>query len=336
MIQAAITTRPVRIAGLGTYLPTQVVSSAALDERFGRAEGWSARATGVLERRHVQHETTEQMAAAAAARAIASAAITMDHIDLVISASASPRQQIPCTAVFVQRELGLPEGQSVCFDIDATCLSWLVALDVAATFIAAGRSRNALVVTSEYSSCFLNPQEPESAALFGDAAVAAVVTRSHPGDASRIGHTQFESHSSGADLAEFVGGGTRHQPNDPATQREMNMFHMQGRALVKMAHRIVPPFLDGFFRRAGTDRATYDVVVPHQASRPAIESLTETFGFEESQVVSNLSMRGNCVAASIPLAFAESVESGRIQRGDRVLLLGIGAGVTLGALDLVY
>jgi 3-oxoacyl-[acyl-carrier-protein] synthase-3 len=111
---------------------------------------------------------------------------------------------------------------------------------------------------------------------------------------------------------------------------------MQGKALVKMARRIVPPFLDRYFAGTGSSPCDYGVVVPHQASRIGVGALTERFGFAPAQVVSNLATRGNCIAASIPLAFAEAVEAGRIARGDRVLLVGSGAGVTLGAMDLVY
>lgn len=326
--------RAVRIAGLGTFLPERRVSSEELDAAFGREPGWTARTTGVVERRYVRRETTEQMAACAGREALQSAGVAPEDVGMVIAAATSSRQAIPCTAVFVQRELGLPEGRSVCFDVDATCLSWLVALDIAASFVAAGRARAVLVVTSEIASCSLNPREPESAALFGDAAVAAVVTPSTTG--SRIGHVLFETHSSGADLAEFVGAGTRHHPNDPETRPEMNMFRMQGRAIFKMARRVVPPFIERFMEGAGARRDTFDAVVPHQASKMGLDAVTERWGFRPEQVITNLATRGNCIAASIPLAFAEAVGAGRINRGDRVLLIGTGAGLTLGAMDLWF
>jgi 3-oxoacyl-[acyl-carrier-protein] synthase III len=327
--------RNVALAGFGVFLPERRVPSEELDILFGTPTGWVERATGVRERRWVGDETAEQMAACAARRALAAADVDPDDVGLVIAAAASPRQLIPCTAVFVQRELGLREGGSGCFDVDATCLSWLVALDLAALLVDAGRHRAVLVVTCEMASCSLNPREPESAGLFGDAAVATVVTRSR-GAASVVGCPRFETHSSGADFAEFIGAGTRHHPNHSATRAEMNMFHMQGKALVKMARRIVPPFLDRYFAATGSSRCDYRVVVPHQSSRLGVSALTEHFGFAPAQVVSNLATRGNCIAASLPLAFAEAVEAGRIARGDRVLLVGSGAGVTLGAMDLVY
>ena len=334
MSQPSFPARNVRIAGLGAFLPEQRISSAQLDAVFGVQPGWTARATGVSERRYVVSETTEQMAAWASQRALAAAGIDGRDIGMVIAAAASPRQLIPCTAVFVQRELGLPDGRSVCFDVDATCLSWLIALDVAAGYLTAGRANAVLIVASETASCSLNPAEPESAGLFGDAAVAAVVV---PSDgASHIGHVLFETHASGADLAVFAGAGTRHHPNDPTTAPEMNMFHMQGRALFKMARRVLPPFIARFMSEAGTQCSAFDAVVPHQASKLGVEAVSGQFGFSRAQVVSNLAHRGNCIAASIPLALTEAVDAGRITRGNRVLLIGTGAGVTLGAIDLTF
>ncbi len=328
------TRRAAAIAGFGIYLPERRVMSDELDRLFSTPPGWVERATGVRERRWVRHETTEQMAACAGRRALAAADVDPNDVGLVIAAAASPRQLIPCTAVFVQRELGLKDGRSACFDVDATCLSWLVALDLAAQLVDARRHRAILVVTSETASCSLNPREPESAGLFGDAAVATVVTASRGNGAMSC--ASFETYSSGADLAEFTGAGTRHHPNDPTTRAEMNMFRMQGKALVKMARRIVPPFLERHFAATGASQRDYGAVVPHQASKLGLGALTESFGFSPDQVVSNLATRGNCIAASIPLAFAEAVEAQRIARGDHVLLAGSGAGVTLGAMDLVY
>ena len=326
--------RAVRIAGMGTYLPERRVSSEELDVVFGVKRGQTEQTSGVTERRYVGVDTTDQMAASACRRALETAQLSLDAVDMVIAVATAPRQGVPCTAVFVQRELGLPEGKSVCFDVNATCLGWLVALDIAANFVVAGRARAVLVVASEIASCSLNMAEPESAALFGDAAVAAVITPSTNG--SRIGHVRFETYSSGADLAVFAGCGSRHHPNDPATRPEMNMFQMQGRAIFKMARRVVPPFIDRFMDEAGADRDSFDAVVPHQASKLGLAAITERFGFSEQQVVTNLATRGNCIAASIPLALAEAVCAGRINRGDRVLLIGTGAGLTLGAVDLHF
>lgn len=326
----------VKIAGLGAYLPERVVSSAELEAAYGLAPGWVARTTGIVERRRATHETTAGMAAAAARRALASAGVGLAEVDLIVSASSGPQQAIPCTAAFIQRELGAPEGASACFDIDATCLSFLFALQTVAHLVAAGSYRAALVVSSEIAGRSLNPAEPESAVLFGDAAAAAVVVRTPPGEASAVVWEQLATYSGGADLTAIRGGGTLHHPNDPATTLEMNMFTMSGPTIYKRAARLAGPFFDGFFARAGWQREEVGALIPHQASGHAIAILRSRYGFRPEQVVANIAERGNCVAASIPLGLAEAVASGRVARGDKVLLFGTGAGLTLGAIGLVF
>jgi 3-oxoacyl-[acyl-carrier-protein] synthase III len=327
---------PVKIAGLGWYLPERRVSSAELAERLKVAPGVIERTTGVYERRYASGETASGMGAAAARMALEQAGVASEALDAVIGASSAPQQCIPCTAALVQRELGAPEGRSLCFDINATCLSFLVALQTAAQFIAAGVYRHILIYSSEIASPSLNPNQWESAALFGDAAAAAVLTRSAPGEPSAIWHAQFATYSSGADLTQCLGGGTLHHPNDPRTTPEMNLFQMQGLAVFRQAVRIMRPFVGQFFEALGWEREQVDVVVPHQASRHGVEQLSDRLGFRDEQVFTNLRERGNCVAASIPLALAEAVHGGRIRRGDRVLLLGTGAGLTAGALALTF
>ncbi len=327
---------PVKIAGSGWYLPERRVTNAELEERLQIPAQWIARVTGVHERRYITDETTLSMAAAASRRALVEAGLEVGELDALICAATAPHQAIPCTAALLQRELQAPEGRSACFDVNATCLSFLVAFQMAAHLIAAGVYRTVLLCSSEIASCSLNPHERESAVLFGDAAAAVVLTRSREGEASAFWHAHFETYSSGADLTELLGGGTNHHPNMPDTTPEMNQFHMRGPAIFRQAAVLMGPFLERFFARLGWERAELDAVIPHQASRHAIEQLSRRLGFDSAQLVMNLAQRGNCISASIPLAFAEAVASGRIRRGQRLLFVGTGAGLTLGALALTY
>lgn len=324
----------VRIAGLGTALPARVVASSQIERELGLPDGWCERTTGVRERRRAISETTLSLAADAANAAI-QAAGDVPPIDLIIGASSAPQQAIPCTAALLQRALGLENGRSFCLDVNATCLSFLVAVDLAAKWIGSGASQSALIFSSETTRQSLNPAEPESYSLIGDGAAAAVLVASGSPD-SELVHAQWATHSSGADLTQFLGAGTLHHPNDPATTPEMNLFSMQGRSIFRVAARELPPFLDTFFVSSGWQQSDVDVVMPHQASRIGLELLTARCGFREEQVFSNLATRGNCVAASIPLALSEAVAAGRVQRGDRVLLLGTGAGFSMGAMALTY
>lgn len=326
----------VKVAGVGYCLPERVVTNTALERDLGLAEGWIERVTGIRERRAATHETSAGMAAQAARMALDHAGLAVGDVDAIIGASTGPQQLIPCTAAFVQRELGAPDGGSACFDVDATCLSFLVGMQVAGHLVAAGVYHTVLLYSSEISRWSLNPREPESAVLIGDAAAAVVLTRTPTGEASAVWQSQVATYSSGADLTAFIGAGTRHHPNDPTTTAAMNLFHMDGPAVFKQAVRLIGPFLDRFFDQLGWQRASVDAVIPHQASGMAIKQLTARLGFQPEQLVVNLPTRGNCIAASLPLALAEAVHAGRVQRGDRVLLVGTGAGLSLGALAMTY
>jgi 3-oxoacyl-[acyl-carrier-protein] synthase-3 len=330
-------TLPVRISGVGTYLPSRVVTNDELEAELGLDAGWIFDRTGVRERRRATGagERSSAMASAAARAALAMAGLTPADLTAIIGASSTPQQAIPCTAVFVQRELDAPEGVASCFDVNATCLSFLAAFDVAARLVAAGAHRHVLVFSSENVSHSMNPSEPESAVLFGDGAAAVIV--SHAGDSGSALHaTRLQTWHSGAELSQILGGGTLHHPNDPATTRADNLFAMRGPQLFRKAAPLLLPFMNDLCASAGWQRNDIAAVVPHQASRHGIELGWKLLGFREEQVIQNLATRGNCIAASIPLALAESIASGRIRRGDRVLLFGLAAGLSLGGAAITY
>ena len=326
----------VKIAGAGCYLPEARVTNERLEAELNLRPGWIERATGVRERRRVSGETSSEMGAMAARQALHHAAVGLHQVDLIIGASTAPQQAIPCTAVFVQRELGLAESGCPCFDLNATCLSFYVALETAARLVDAGRSRCAVVYSSEITSGSLNYEEPESCVLFGDAAAAVVLTPSPEGEASEFVDFRFRTDSRGAELTQLLGGGTLHHPNFPTTRPITNQFAMQGRPLFRMATRLFGPFLNDFLDEVGWEKSSIAAVVPHQASGRGVAMLWEHWGFAREQVVINLAERGNCLAASTPLALAEALRADRIRRGDQVLLAGTGAGLSLGLVALTY
>ena len=330
------------LAGMGKYLPENVVSSAALERRLNLPPHWIERRTGVLERRHAQGETQAHMAARAVQRALEQAGLKLSDVDALIGANAAPQQTIPCTAALVQRELGALEPGtlegSACWDVNSTCLSFLVALHTAALYLSSGLYKTIVVFSSERASSALNWAQPESAVLFGDAAAAVVLTRGGPGRPCHLRGVRFATFSSGAEHTRIQGGGTRYPPNDPGTTPSMNLFDMNGPAIFRQAARLMPPFLDALLANTAWTRAEVDVVVPHQASGHALEHLVSGLGFRREQVFSNLAVRGNCVAASIPLALVEASEAGLLDLLEgspkKVLCLGTAAGLMLGGLAL--
>lgn len=326
---------PVKIAGLGCYLPPRVVSNAQLEARCNLPDGWIEQRTGVRQRRWVEEETAAFMAAQAAADAAADAGLCLGQIDLILNASGTPQQALPDGGPLVQRELGLGDSGIPCFSVHATCLSFVVALNVAARFLLAGPYRRILIVSADVASCGLDFDEPESASLLGDAAAAAVLVRTPAGEGSRLSAFHLATYGCGAELTQIRGGGSGKHPNHPATRPQDNLFHMKGLQVLKLTRQHGRDFLErlspGLSRGLGGIRW----VVPHQASKIGLDML-QHYGWPPERLLLTLERFGNCVAASIPLTLCQAVKTGRVQRGDELLLVGTGAGLSIGGVILTF
>ena len=325
-----------KIIGVGRYLPERVVTSAEVERICGIKPGWIERHTGVKERRWVgPRETNSFMGAAAAREAVKDAGLTLDDIDLILCASGTPEQTIPDNSALIQRELGLGKSGTSCMSVHITCLSFLMALDLASVMLSVDRYKNILIVASDIASVALNFKDPESAALFGDAAAAAVVTKTPPGEESKVQRARFETYSVGAHLTEIRGGGSRRHPANPETRPEDNLFSMAGPKVYRLARQHQDEFLERL--RPGLSRSpgSIKVVLPHQASLLALRALRRN-GIDDDQVVITLDRFGNCVATSLPLTLYEAVKTNRLNRGDEILMAGTGAGLTLGGMILTY
>ncbi len=316
----------IQIVGTGRYLPPRVETAAELATRIGVSEEWITQRTGV-ERRHVSDVGMAEMGAHAAAEALGDG----PPPDLILNASGVPQQVIPDSSVFIQKALGYSGIPS--FSVHATCLSFAVALHTASMLLHGGAYRRILIVSADQGTWGRNYDEPESAALFGDGAGAAVVQATPEGEASELLGFQMGSWPEGAPLTELRGGGTRRHPNDPDTTREDNLFHMDGPGVYRMALRRVAQTFKQLYRQAGVGADEVQLVVPHQASGPAVAAVSR-FGFDPSIVVNNVAEEGNCVAASMPMALALAHRQGRIERGQLVMLAGTGAGLSVMAMLL--
>jgi 3-oxoacyl-[acyl-carrier-protein] synthase-3 len=311
----------VKITSTAFYAPPRVETAAELAPRIGVSEEWIVTRTGVRERR-IASEPVEVVGARAARAALASG----EAPDLIINASVGNRQLLPDTSVYIQHELGL-EGIP-CFSIHASCLSFLVGLQNAAALVAARAYRRVLVVSAEYGSEGRNMAEPESAALLGDGAAAVVLEPTPKGEASEIVGWRMRTWPAGAALTEVRGYGQRLRPDDPRTRLEDNLFSMDGPGVYRMAIRRLPGLVRELLADHGLTPDDVDWVVPHQASGPGL-ALLPRLGFPAERFVNIVGQYGNCVAASIPMALAHLAESGRLRRGQTVLLLGTGAGFSV-------
>lgn len=327
---------PLKIVGVGRYVPKRVVPSSEVEKLCGLREGWIARKTGVLERRWINGtDTGTSMACAATREAVADAGLELGDIDLILNASGTQVQAIPDGAHLVQRELGLGDSGGSCMSVHTTCLSFLTALDIASSFLATGRYKTILIYSADIASCGINFKEAESAVLFGDLAAAAVVTRTPEGEESAVLTARMAGYGDGADCTEIRGGGTKKFPDHPDTKPEDNLFHMEGPKVYKLARKHVGEFLESLRPGLSEDLGTIKHVVPHQASMFAIRALRR-YGIPDEKVSVTLDKFGNCVAASIPATFYEAVKEKRIERGDEVLLVGTGAGLCMGGMIIRY
>lgn len=307
------------ISSTGLYLPPRIQSSAELSDLIGRSEDWILSRTGVRQRR-VAEERMDLLAARAALDAIGDG----PRPDCIINASLTPVQLIPDSAVFIQKALGWEAVP--CWSVHATCLSFVVALLNASALIEAGVYRRILVVSAEAGTPWRNMEQPESAALFGDAAAAAVIEQSRGESAVQdwIMHTWPD----GSDLTEFRGCGMRHPPGHPDTSSDDNLFNMQGPKVFRMVLMHISRVLRTLFERNGLTFDDIDLFVLHQASGPGMEAFVK-LGFPREKIVNIVADYGNCVAASIPMTLAMADGQGRLRRGDRVLIGGTGAGLSI-------
>jgi 3-oxoacyl-[acyl-carrier-protein] synthase-3 len=328
---------PIKIVGVGRHLPSRIVTNAEVEKMAGLESGYIDRSSaGVRERRWVDADASNsKMAALAAEEALDDAGMTIDDIDLILNGSGSAEQAIPDNGPLIQRHLGAAESGIASMSVHATCLSFLVALNAAANYIATGQYKNILVVSSEISSRGINPKEAESFVLFGDAAAAAVVTRTPKGETSGMSKYVFRTFGIGAYATTVMGGGMNRHPNHPDTKPEDNLFSMKGFEVFRMARKYGGPTLEMI--RPGLSKGLGDIhrVVPHQASGMAMDAMS-FYGWPTEKIARTIDRLGNCIAASIPSTLYETIRDGSIERGDKFLIIGTGAGLSIGGAILTY
>ncbi len=308
-----------QIASTGFYAPPNIVTAAQLSPQIGRSEQWILQRTGVAERR-VADEPMSAMAAKASMDALGDG----PPPDLIINASLTPMQLIPDSSIFIQKELGYSGIPS--FSVHATCMSFLVGMHTAGSLIHAGAYKRILVVSAEQGSVSRDMEHPESAALIGDGAAAALIVPTPEGESSELLAFAQTTWPAGSDLAEFRGAGTRCHPNDPETTYSDNVFRMRGPRIYKMTVPKVEELIAHILDTAKFKPDEIDTVVPHQASMRGVLAMDRA-GFTPEQVINIVGQYGNTIAASIPMALAHANRAGRLKRGDSVAIIGMGAGL---------
>lgn len=321
------------VTGWGMAVPNRVLTNHEIAEFVDTTDEWIVSRTGIRERRVAEErDTTASLATKAALRALDRTDLSPQDLDLVIVATATPEHLFPATACLVQDSLGAVNAGA--FDLMAACTGFIYGVAMASQSIRSGAIRNALVIGSETLSRFIDWQDRGTCILFGDGAGAFVLQASEePGG---VLSSVMRSDGSGGSLLSIPAGGSHLPATLETLNKKQHYIQMNGREVFRFATRVMAEATREAAERAGLKVEDLNIIIPHQANRRIIESAARGLDQPMEKFVVNLDRYGNTSSASIPIAVAEALDSGRIRPGDRMVMVGFGAGLTWGALAMQW
>ncbi len=317
-----------KVIGWGAYAPAKIVTNDDLAKRVDTSDEWIVQRSGIRQRHIAEdHETTSTMSTAAAQRALAVAGISAEELDCIILATSTPDYHTPPVSSLLQAQLGATDCPA--FTVVTGCTGFVYAYSIANQFIQSGAYKNILVVGAELLSRFLNWEDRTTCVLFGDAAGAVVIQAT----TEPCGMFSFVLGSDG-DQGEAIimrSGGSKKPFGAEALADRDHFLEMNGREVFRFASRVVGRACVDVLTRARMPLAEIDWIIPHQANLRIIEAASKDMGVPMEKFIVNIDRYGNTSAASIPLALAEGLDSGRIKPTDKILMVSFGAGLTWGA-----
>jgi 3-oxoacyl-[acyl-carrier-protein] synthase III len=320
--------RPCSITSVGSYVPARVLTNAELEKMVNTSDEWITTRTGIKERRiAAPDEFTSDMAAEAARRALQKGGVRPEQIDLIIVATITPDMVFPATACLVQQKIGAT--RSAAFDLEAACSGFIYALEIGQQFIMSRTYETVLVIGAEKLSTIVDWSDRNTCVLFGDGAGAAILQSR--ANAHGLLTACMGADGSKAELLCMPGGGSRHPARAETVAARLHYLRMEGKETFKNAVNAMYTAARESLRRCAIDVSQIKCIIPHQANERIIEAVRERLGAQPEQVFVNLHRYGNTSAASVAIALDEAVSSGRIQRGDLILLMVFGGGLTWGA-----
>jgi len=323
----------VGIIGTGAYVPEKVLTNFDLEKMVETNDEWISSRTGIKERRiAAKEQASSDLAYEAAKKALESAKLTPEQLDLIIVATITPDSAFPSTANILQDRLGAKHAAA--FDLAAACSGFLYGLATGSQFIQNGTYQHVLVIGVEILSKITDWSDRNTCVLFGDGAGAAILGRVEDG----FGFLSFElgSDGSGGNLLKQPAGGSRMPASEETVQQGLHYIQMAGSEVFKFAVKTMEQASLRVIEKAGLTKEDLDFLVPHQANLRIIDYARERLGLEKDKVVVNVNKFGNMSSASIPIALDEAVRENRIHNGNHVLLVGFGGGLTWGAVLLKW
>ncbi|WP_340023294.1 beta-ketoacyl-ACP synthase III [Paenibacillus sp. FSL K6-1096] len=325
--------RPVGIIGTGKYVPERILTNSDLEKMVETNDEWIVSRTGIKER-HIAApgQATSDLAYEAALKALESAGMKAEELDLIIVATVTPDSAFPSTACILQDKLGAKGAAA--FDLSAACSGFVYSLATATGFIQNGMYNNALVIGADTLSSITDYTDRNTCVLFGDGAGAVIVGEVPEGR----GFQSFDlgAEGSGGSLLHLEAGGSRLPASHQTVDDKKHFIYMNGREVFKFAVRVMGSATERVLTKAGITKESIDLFVPHQANIRIIQSAMQRLELPPEKCVINVDKYANTSAASIPLALVEAAEQGRMKEGDTVLMVGFGGGLTWGASVLIW
>ncbi|MFH7594796.1 beta-ketoacyl-ACP synthase III [Streptomyces racemochromogenes] len=314
------------VAAVAGHLPPRVVTNHDLALRFDTTDEWIRTRTGIARRHHVDPgTTTSDLAVQAGRRALENAG--EEQVDLVVVATTTPDRPCPATAPTVATKLGLTGVAA--YDVSAVCTGFLYALHAAAAAVQVGSARRALVIGAETFSTLLDPADRTTGVIFGDGAGAVLLRAGERGEPGSLESMHLGSDGTMADLITVRGGRGDAAPDDP-------YFRMQGTPVFMAAVRHMAQSTRSVLNDVGWSVEDVDHLIGHQANTRILRAVAEKLNLPPQRALVNIDRVGNTAAASIPLAMADGHSTGRLRKGERVVLTAFGGGATWGAAALTW
>lgn len=333
--------RTIRITGTGSALPGRIVTNKELEQMVETSDEWIRERTGIGERHVSVGETVVTLGSEAACKALEQAGKRAEEIDLILVATCSPEQYLPCCACQVQAAIGAVNA--LAFDVNAACSGFLFALNTADAYLRTGLAENALVIGSEVLSKLVDWTDRGSCILFGDGAGAVVVERceASPGILGRALHSDGTGGGvlqCGARELTTPYARTSAAKTDQKQQTDdrEHYIQMDGQEVYRFATRRVPQCIEEALADAGLAVPDIDLFVLHQANVRIIDAVAKRLHADREKFPTNLERVGNLSSASIPVLLDELHRQGKLHRGDRIVLAGFGAGLTIGACVMTW
>jgi len=325
--------RPVKIAGVGSYVPPTVLTNADLEKMIDTSDAWIVERTGIRERRIAgRGMSTSDLAKEAALACLRNAETEPNEIDLIIVASASPDYAFPATACVVQHAIGA--SKAAAFDMEIGCTGFIYGLVTGAQFVATGAYDKVLVIGAETLSRLTNWNDRTTCCLFGDGAGAALLAPGAEGQG--IIGSYLGADGSCKDLLKLEAGLSRMPASPETVSLGLHYIQMDGRAVFKFAVRTIDSAVSRVLEQCGRSADDINLLIPHQANLRIIDSACQRFDIPRERVMVNIEKYGNTSSASVPIALDEALTQGRVRPGDLVVLVAFGAGLSYGAVALIW